>query len=130
MKKIKILLVEDNPADIGMVQEMLQETELEIRLSVAKDGQQAISYLKDGAERPDLVLIDLKLPKAGGLDLLKLIREKALNTKVVILTGSVYDEDRKEAHRLGADAYLMKPTSMIEFDRTVFFLKEIISSLP
>ncbi len=130
MKKIKILLVEDNPADIGMVQEMLQETELEIRLSVAKDGQQAISYLKDGAERPDLVLIDLKLPKAGGLDLLKLIREKALNTKVVILTGSVYDEDRKEAHRLGADAYLMKPTSMVEFDRTVFFLKEIISSLP
>ncbi len=128
-RTINILLVEDNPADVRIVQEMIQDAELDAQLTIAKDGDEALSYLNDGAERPDLVLVDLKLPKLGGLDLLKFIKEDGLKIKVVILTGSIYDMDRKEAHKLGVDTYLIKPISMAEFDRTTLVLKEIMSSL-
>ncbi len=121
--------MEDNPADVRIVQEMIQDIGLDAQLTTAKDGDEALSYLNDGAERADLVLVDLKLPKLGGLDLLKFIKEKGLTIKVVVLTGSIYDMDRKEAHKLGVDMYLIKPTSMAEFDRTTLVLKEIISSL-
>ncbi len=122
--------MEDNPADVRVVQEMVRDTEMDVEVAIAKDGEQAISLLEEWDKRPDLVLVDLKLPRLDGFDLLRLIRQNDIMIKkVVVLTGSIYDGDRKDAHRLGVDAFLVKPASMPEFDRTTGILKEIMRSL-
>ncbi len=130
MKRITVLLVEDNPADVCLAEEMIQDTGLNVEIIVAEDGQQALDFFEDKSEKPDLVLLDLKLPKVGGLEVLRFIREEdGSETKVVILTGSLLHEDRKTADELGVDTYLIKPNSLVQLEQTTFVLKEIMSSL-
>jgi CheY-like chemotaxis protein len=114
-----ILLVEDNPDDVRLLQRALRKARLVNPVEVAEDGEQAIAYLQgDGpyADRvryplPVLVLLDLKLPRRSGLEVLAWIREQPglRRMRVVVLTSSRQAADINRAHELGANSYLVKP---------------------
>jgi CheY-like chemotaxis protein len=122
-----ILLVEDNEDDVFFLQRAMKSAALNYPLIVAKDGQQAIDYLsgaKEFSDRaqfpvPALVLLDIKLPKVHGLDVLKWIRaESSLQTLVVImLTTSHLEVDVDRAYRLGANSFLVKTPSSEKLER-------------
>jgi DNA-binding response OmpR family regulator len=116
-----ILLVEDDDNDVFFFQHALDKAGTSTALQVARDGQEAIDYLRGGgkfAERakfpqPGLILLDLKLPFVMGLDVLKWIRQESnLSPIVVILSSSGQQEDVEAAYQLGANAYLVKPADM------------------
>ena len=120
-----ILLVEDNPSDVTLMVEALNRCESEVRLDVVNDGDQAIDYLFETlpnkreklAHHPVVVILDLKLPKAGGLEVLQRIREDQRTTTipVVILTGSSEQEDKLKSYQLGANSYVRKPVDFYKF---------------
>ena len=122
-----ILLVEDNPADEALTMRALKKANIANNVVIARDGAEAVDYLTslgpDGAARklPQLVLLDLKLPKLDGHEVLKRIRANARTQllPVVILTTSVEDQDRLDGYRLGANGYVRKPVDFAEFAETV-----------
>lgn len=114
-----ILLVEDNADDEQLTLRAMRQSEVPNIIRVARDGAEAIEHLYgSGAKRvPDLVLLDLKLPKLSGLEVLKRIREEE-STKampVVILTSSDEERDIVESYSLGANSYIRKPVDFDEF---------------
>ena len=120
----KILLVEDDPHDIELTLIALGKSHLENEVAVVRDGEEALNYLlnRKNIELPDtsnpgVILLDLKLPKINGLDLLKQIRanEQLAMIPVVVLTSSGEESDVKEAYKLGANAYVVKPVNFNEF---------------
>ena len=118
-----ILLVEDNPKDEALTLRALKKANIGNRVVVARDGVEAIEYLlgapTDGSrnELPQLILLDLKLPKVDGHEVLRRIRgdERTRLLPVVILTTSVEDRDRLQGYRLGANSYVRKPVDFNEF---------------
>jgi two-component system response regulator len=122
-----ILLVEDNPADEALTLRALKKANIINNVVVAHDGVEALDYLAPagplGATRelPRLILLDLKLPKLDGHEVLKRIRADARTQllPVVILTTSVEDEDRLQGYRLGANSYIRKPVDFVEFAQAV-----------
>lgn len=117
-----LLLVEDNPSDEKLTLRALRSANLENPVVVVRDGAEALAWLfgTAGAERPPLpavVLLDLKLPRVDGLEVLRRIRADARTAllPVVILTSSVQDEDRIRSYTLGANAYVRKPVDFVEF---------------
>lgn len=116
-----ILLVEDNPDDVLLVRRAVKKAALELAMPVVRDGDEAVNYLdgtNDFADRqryplPSLILLDLKLPKRPGLDVLRWIRaQPALSgTPVVVLTSSTEEEDLQTAYARGANSYLQKPVA-------------------
>jgi two-component system, response regulator len=122
-----ILLVEDNPKDEALTLRALKKGNIGNRVVVAHDGVEAIDYLlgssADGGrnEPPQLILLDLKLPKIDGHEVLKRIRndERTRLLPVVILTTSVEDKDRLQGYRLGANSYVRKPVDFAEFAQAV-----------
>jgi CheY-like chemotaxis protein len=118
-----ILLVEDNPADEALTLRALKKANIANEVVVARDGLEAITYLlPDAADRvdynqPRLILLDLKLPKLGGHEVLERIRgsERTRLLPVVILTTSVEDQDRLKGYQLGANSYIRKPVDFTEF---------------
>jgi two-component system response regulator len=125
-----ILLVEDSPADEALTLRALKKANITSEVVVARDGAEAIDYLfgaESGEVRrklPELILLDLKLPKLDGHEVLKRIRADARTQllPVVILTTSVEDEDRLEGYRVGANSYVRKPVNFDEFSQTVLQL--------
>jgi two-component system, response regulator len=125
-----ILLVEDNPADEALTLRALKKANIANPVVVARDGVEAINYLladdASGSTRthPQLILLDLKLPKLDGLEVLKRIRADSRTQllPVVILTTSVEDEDRLQGYRLGANSYVRKPVDFTEFAQAVIQL--------
>ncbi|HXG09045.1 MAG TPA: response regulator [Gemmataceae bacterium] len=125
-----ILLVEDNPADVQITQRALQESGGKVELIVVRDGQEAMDYLlRRGAfadrpdwRSPDLILLDLNLPRLTGLEVLRRIRATpALQVvPVVVLTTSRWDEDVRQVYAAGANTYIEKPQ---DFDRFVEILR-------
>ncbi len=118
----EILLVEDNPGDVLLTQEAFREGRLSHRLSVAEDGDEAIRFLRGegkyaGAPKPDLILLDLNLPKKDGRELLGEIKEDARfrHIPVIVLTTSDAEQDVWRAYKLHANCYLTKPIQMDEF---------------
>jgi chemotaxis family two-component system response regulator Rcp1 len=118
----EILLVEDNQADIRLTREALREINVNHRLRVAEDGIAALEYLKgvlgDGlATRPDLILLDLNLPRMNGLEVLAIIKssEQMRSIPVIILSSSSADADVSEAYRLNANSYAKKPLEIDGF---------------
>ena len=113
-----ILLIEDNPDDVELTRLALRETDLPMRLVVARDGVEAVEALL-GAEavHPQLVLLDLKLPKLNGLDVLSRMRadERTRHLPVVVLTSSLEDEDLARCYALGANSYVRKPVDFARF---------------
>ncbi len=126
---LDIILVEDNPADIEMTLDALKENNLVNRVKVLKDGQEAVDYIfRQGeystcgiCERPTLILLDLKLPKIDGLEILRRIRadERTKTMPVVVLTSSPQDQDRIESYDLGVSSYLTKPVEFETFTKVV-----------
>jgi two-component system, response regulator len=122
-----ILLVEDNPMDEALTLRALTRCNLANNVMVAHDGAQALDYLfgraNDGvaSDLPQLILLDLKLPKIDGHEVLKRIREdpRTRLLPVVILTTSVEDKDRFDGYRLGANSYVRKPVNFAEFVEAV-----------
>lgn len=116
-----ILLVEDNPDDVLLAQRALRKAALPVTMQVVQDGDEAVAYLggggpfgdRDRHPLPALVLLDLKLPKRSGLEVLRWVRAQAAldTTPVVVLTSSSEDEDIQKAYALGANSYLQKPVA-------------------
>jgi two-component system, chemotaxis family, response regulator Rcp1 len=121
-RPIEILLVEDNPGDMRLTKEALKEGKIANNLSVVKDGAEAISYLKkeDGyinANSPDLILLDLNLPKKNGQEVLVAIKsDKNLKCiPVIILTSSKLEDDILETYENQANCYIVKPVDLRQF---------------
>lgn len=120
-----ILLVEDNPSDVGLTQRALAKARIGNPLVVAEDGEEALDYIRgSGAyagrnveDLPALVLLDLKLPGISGLEVLKQIRSdpRARRLPVVILTTSKEDQDVAAGYDLGVNSYVRKPVDFNQF---------------
>jgi len=126
---IEILLVEDDPGDVLMTQEAFEDHKVRNRLTVVSDGSEALSYLRrEGqyadAVRPDLVLLDLNLPRRDGREVLAEIKkdEELCRIPVVVLTTSAADEDIMRSYQLHANAYVTKP---VDFDRFITVIRQI-----
>jgi len=129
MKPKTILLVEDNPSDVGLTRRALEKSHIANELVVAEDGQEALDYLfgagayagRDTSEMPAVVLMDLKLPKVDGLEALRRIRAHDLTKRlpVVILTSSREDQDVAMSYDLGANSYIRKPVDFQQFAEAV-----------
>ena len=120
-----ILLVEDNSDDATLTMRALKKNNVANEVIVAEDGAQALEYLfgagAAGRVAPEVVLLDLKLPKVDGLEVLRQIRadERTKCLPVVILTSSSEERDMVEGYRLGANSYVRKPVEFVEFSHAV-----------
>lgn len=125
MKSKLILLVEDNPDDVKLTLKAFERSHLGNRVEVACDGVEAIDFLfgtgkyasRDLSIMPEVVLLDLKMPRMDGLEVLRRIRSDS-RTKllpVVVLTSSLEEQDRIESYRLGTNSYVRKPVDFHEF---------------
>jgi CheY-like chemotaxis protein len=112
-----VLLVEDNPDDVALTLRAFKKSNILNEVVVAKDGEEALSKLLSSAPPPQLVLLDLKLPKVDGLEVLRRIRkdEKLRMLPVVILTSSREEKDLIEGYSLGANSYVQKPVDFEQF---------------
>lgn len=127
--EIEILLVEDNPTDAELTIRALKKENLTNNLVWVKDGAEALDFLfakEEYAERssedlPKLVLLDLRMPKVDGLEVLQKIKsdERTKHIPVVILTSSKEDEDIVESYKLGVNSYVSKPVEFDEFTKAV-----------
>jgi CheY-like chemotaxis protein len=126
---IEVLLVEDDPGDVLMTQEAFDEHKVGNRLNVVSDGAAALAYLRKqepytNATRPDLILLDLNLPRRDGREVLSEIKqdESLCRIPVVVLTTSQADEDILRSYQLHANAYVTKP---VDFNQFVDVVKQI-----
>lgn len=126
MKKAKILLVEDNPGDAALCEEAFEDTDFLNDLCVARDGQEAVDYLTQSGKfhdalRPDMILLDLNLPKKNGLEVLEFIKSNdALKTiPVIMLTSSRRSDDILNAYDTHANCYIVKPLDAHKFMNVV-----------
>lgn len=137
---IKILLVEDNPADVRLTEEALKEGKLPNHLSVARDGVEALEYLQQrgrfrNASRPDMILLDLNLPRKDGRQVLAEIKvdEALREIPVVILSTSQSDDDVASSYDLHANCYISKPVDLDRFIQVIQSIEEFwagVAQLP
>ena len=128
-KAIDVLLVEDDPGDVLMTREAFADNKVTNRLSVVSDGVSALEYLRKEGEHadattPDLILLDLNLPRMDGREVLTAIKgdEKLRSIPVVVLTTSEAEEDVVRSYSLHANAYVTKP---VDFDRFIEVVRQI-----
>jgi two-component system, chemotaxis family, response regulator Rcp1 len=121
-KSVEILLVEDNPGDVDLAREALEDSKLCNRLSVVGDGEKAMAFLRQeapysDAPRPDLILLDLNLPRKDGREVLAEIKADASLKRipVVILTTSSAEQDVLRSYNLHANCYITKPINLDQF---------------
>lgn len=131
LQTIEVLLVEDNAGDIRLTKEALKESSLLIHLNVARDGEEAMAFLRRegvyaGMPTPDLILLDLNLPRKDGREVLQEIKADAdlKRIPVVVLTTSEADSDILTTYGLHANCYITKPVDMDQFIKIVKLLEE------
>ncbi|MDC4206588.1 MAG: response regulator [Candidatus Manganitrophus sp.] len=143
LQPVKILLVEDNLQDIEIARRAFAKGRVKNELIVVRDGQEALDYLyhqgkhKDPATspRPGMILLDLNLPKVGGMEVLQQIKkdETLKSIPVIVLTASPREEDVVRTYNLGVNTYIQKPVEFDNFMRVVHAVQEywiVIASLP
>nr|WP_319374781.1 response regulator [uncultured Methanobacterium sp.] len=124
-KSVEVLLVEDNPGDVRLIQEVFKEAKIKNVLHVARDGEEAMKMLRLEGENPtripDLILLDLNLPKKDGRAVLKEIKkdDKLKCIPVVVLTSSIRDEDLIETYKNNANCYIAKPVDLDQLIKVV-----------
>lgn len=118
-RPIRVLLVEDNPGDVRLLEEAFRELEANIQIQVAKDGAEALDIIFDDPQRragwhPEIILLDLNLPKVNGHDVLARIKNNPEKRQipVIVLTSSRADSDVRRAYESHANAYLKKPSTL------------------
>jgi two-component system, chemotaxis family, response regulator Rcp1 len=128
-KPVEILLVEDNPGDVRLTMEALKEGRLLNHVSVAEDGVEALAFLRQEGKyaneaRPDLILLDLNLPKKDGREVLAEIKEdpELRHIPVVVLTTSTAEQDVLRTYDLHANCYISKP---VDFDQFIQVVKSV-----
>lgn len=119
-KNLSILLVEDNPVDVDLTLRAFKKQKSANNIVVARDGEQALQQIElwdKGAPVPSVILLDIKLPKVDGLEVLKTLKLHPVyhTIPVVILTSSGDDRDISQAYKLGANSYIIKPVSFDKF---------------
>ena len=133
---ISVLLVDDDPGDVLLVREAFDDHKVGNLLSVVSDGVEALEYVRaqgsySDASRPDLILLDLNLPRKSGIEVLQEIKsDPELSTvPVVVLTTSEAEEDILRAYKLHANAYITKPVDFEQFTRIVHQIDEFFIGL-
>ena len=131
VRPVDILLVEDNPGDVRLTQEALKDAKVMNEIFVAKDGVEAMDFLhKKGGWKevplPDLILLDLNLPRKDGREVLAEIKEDPIlkHIPVVVLTTSKAEEDIVKTYNLHANAYITKPVDLNRFSEIIHVLNE------
>lgn len=132
MTKKVILLVEDNPDDEALTLRALKKSKVANQVVVARDGEEALDYLfgtgafagRDPRETPTVILLDIKLPKIDGIEVLHRLRAKEhlRFTPVVILTSSKEERDRLQSYKLGINSYVVKPVDFHQFSEAINLL--------
>jgi CheY-like chemotaxis protein len=129
VQSIEVLLVEDDPGDVVLIQEAFADNKLRNRLHTVSDGVDALRFLRRegefaGAPRPDLILLDLNLPRKDGREVLAEVKtdEHLQQIPVVVLTTSKLEEDVLRSYKLHANAYVTKP---VDFDRFIEVVRQI-----
>jgi CheY-like chemotaxis protein len=127
------LVVEDNPTDVFVIREVLHTCRLGYRVIIARDGQEALTYLREIARDgstpcPALLLLDLNMPRVSGLDVLRELRgaTRCSRTPVIVVTSSTADTDRRAARELGADAYFKKPADLKAYGELADLIKSLV----
>jgi len=126
-EKMKVLVVEDRDDDIAIIKRAMRKSEMKCDLSFARDGEEAIDFLwhtkseYEDAPRPDLILLDLNLPKVDGLDVLAKIKadDKLRRIPVIVLTISEQEQDMIRAYDSGAASFMHKPVDSKDFERLI-----------
>ena len=134
----QILLVEDNPDDLAITMRAFQKSALVSRLIVARDGQEVLDLLcraEASGSRPDLVLLDINLPKVNGLDVLATVRatDRVCTVPIVMLTASGRREDIERSYELGANSYIQKPIVFERMTRALDVMRQYwfeVATLP
>ncbi len=129
-RSLLLFLVEDSPSDVRLMREALRDTDLPVQLSVAHDGVEAIDLLEtwkaNVASLPDLILLDLNLPKKNGREVLMDIKNDELLKKipVLVMTSSTDEDEISEVYNLNANCYIRKPSDLYEYERVVRAIEE------
>jgi CheY-like chemotaxis protein len=121
MNEVEILLVEDDAADAEMTMRALRRNNLANKIRWVKDGEQALDYVFGERQLPKLVLLDLKMPKVDGMEVLRRLKADPATqaVPVVIMTSSNEEKDVVESYKLGANSYIVKPVQFEAFLETV-----------
>ena len=129
LEDVEILLVEDNPNDVELTLRALQKQNLANKVFVVKDGAEALDFIfatgqfakRNIEHRPKVILLDLKLPKVDGIEVLKRIKNdvRTRHTPVVMLTSSQEERDVLDSYNLGVNSYIVKPVDFSNFVRAV-----------
>ncbi len=126
LERMKVLVVEDNPNDVTIIKRAMRKSDVKCELYFAQDGEEALNALYQTGEfadtpRPDLILLDLRLPKIGGLEVLAKIKddERLRRIPVIVLTESEREEDMVKAYDSGAASYMTKPVDSKDFERLI-----------
>lgn len=120
IQEAPILLVEDNPMDVDLTVRAVRRRKLMSEIQVARDGEEALAYIErwdKGAQVPAVILLDVKLPRVDGLDVLRAIKAHSTycTIPIVMLTSSAEDVDIQTAYQLGANSYIVKPVDFEKF---------------
>lgn len=139
-RSIEVLLVEDNPGDVRLIQEALKDAKIHVHITVARDGLEALAVLRQEGKYssvalPDLVLLDLNLPRLNGHEVLATIKQDELLRRipVVIVTSSKADQDIAASYQLHANCFVTKPVDLDQFFNVVQAIRDfwfVIVKLP
>lgn len=131
MKEVHVLLVEDNEGDIVLTLEAFEESKIKTKISVVKNGKDALDFLLNkekftNVPKPDLILLDLNIPIFSGLEVLQKVKEHPLLKKipVIILTTSSNPSDISQAYSYHTNSFVTKPIDMTEFIKTILSIEE------
>jgi CheY-like chemotaxis protein len=134
---LNVLLVEDNPPDVMLVRQAPRQHGIEFTLHQATDGEQALAYIdrmgnQEETPCPDVVLLDLNVPKGEGVELLQAVRSspKCPEVPVIVLSSSANPEDRAKVAKAGATQYFRKPIDLDQFMKLGSLVKEIVQNRP